>query len=94
MRKAALIVLLGCALLGVLLAHLLLTQGRPAVTRIDGGSAANHGSLGAFIDHVMDLAAGGAPYVGASVAIVGPEEDDWLKGYGHADVARSVAGHL
>ena len=91
MRKAALIVLLGCALLGVLLAYLLLTQGRPAVTRIDGGSAANHGSLGAFIDHVMDPAAGGAPYVGASVAIVGPEADDWLKGYGHADVGRSVA---
>ncbi|MGP1256210.1 MAG: serine hydrolase domain-containing protein [Kiloniellales bacterium] len=38
----------------------------------------------------MDPAAGGAPYVGASVAIVRPGEDAWLKGYGHADAAQSV----
>ena len=85
------IVLLGCALSGTLLAYLLLTQGRPAVTRVEGGSPSSHASLGAFIDHVMDPAAGGAPYVGASVAIVRPGEDAWLKGYGHADVAQSVA---
>ena len=77
MRKTALIVLPRCALLGALLAYLLLTQGRPAVTRIDGASLASHASLGAFIDQVMEPAASSAPYVGASVAIVRPGEDAW-----------------
>ncbi|WP_119168045.1 serine hydrolase domain-containing protein [Algihabitans albus] len=84
------VVLLGCALLSVRLVYLLLTQGRPVVTRVDRSALAELPSVEALVDRLFDPERGGAPYVGASIAIVRPGEEAWLRGYGHEGVSETV----